>query len=185
LTARALSGQLDQGQQEVRDASRRLREHLERETVEGTIRQLAARIADHQHMFILGRHRSFPLALEAALKIKEVSYLHAEGFAAGELKHGVIALITNGAPCVVLATDPDFRHEALAAASEVRARGAFTIGLATEPHPDFDVTLPIAGNGSAAYEIAATTQLLAYETARLRGCDPDKPRNLAKSVTVK
>jgi glucosamine--fructose-6-phosphate aminotransferase (isomerizing) len=140
---------------------------------------------DHQHLFVLGRHRNAPSALEAALKIKEVTYLHAEGFPAGELKHGVIALVTNGTPCLVLAPDEDSRKEALAAAAEVAARGAFTVGLSPHDEAEFAVTLPVCGGPSAPYEVAALTQLLAYELALLLGCDPDKPRNLAKSVTVK
>ncbi|MDQ2742838.1 MAG: glutamine--fructose-6-phosphate transaminase (isomerizing) [Chloroflexota bacterium] len=185
MAARILAGEAERGATEVHDASYRLDSLFEREAVHGTIRDTARRITDHQHLFILGRHRNYPLALEAALKIKEVSYLHAEGFAAGELKHGVIALITNGTPCLILAPDEDFRHEALAAASEVQARGAFTVGFSPRPESEFDVTLPVSCSVSAAYEISATAQLLAYELALLRGCDPDKPRNLAKSVTVK
>jgi glucosamine--fructose-6-phosphate aminotransferase (isomerizing) len=185
LLARTLAGAGDRGASELREASYRLESLLDREKVQETIGETARRIGDHQHLFVLGRHRNYPLALEAALKIKEVSYLHAEGFAAGELKHGVIALITNGTPCVVLAPDEDFRREALAAAAEVRARGAFVIGLSPRPEAEFDVTLPLSGCTAAPYEIAATCQVLAYELALLRGCDPDKPRNLAKSVTVK
>lgn len=185
LTARALAGELQRGVEELRDAGYRLEAVLERETVQGTIAATARRIADHQHLFVLGRRRNFPLALEAALKIKEVSYLHAEGFAAGELKHGVIALITNGTPCLILAPDEDFRTEVLAAAAEVRSRGALTIGLSPHADAEFDITVPVTGAPSSAYEIAAISQLLAYELALLRGCDPDKPRNLAKSVTVK
>lgn len=185
LTARALAGEVERGASELRDASHRLASLLDRETVEGTIRDTARVIGDHQHLFVLGRHRNYPLALEAALKIKEVSYMHAEGFASGELKHGVIALVTNGTPCVILAPDVDFRKEALAAAAEVHARGARTIGLSPRPEAEFDVTLPLSGGTSAPYEIAGISQVLAYELALLRGCDPDKPRNLAKSVTVK
>ncbi len=185
LTARALSGDLDRGITEILDAGRRLETLLQRELVEGAMQEIALHIGDHQHLFILGRHRNYPLALEAALKIKEVSYLHAEGFAAGELKHGVIALIARGTPCIILAPDDDFRGEALAAASEVKARGAYTLGLSPRPEEEFDVTLPVSGSVSSSFEIAALCQLLAYELALLRGCDPDKPRNLAKSVTVK
>jgi glucosamine--fructose-6-phosphate aminotransferase (isomerizing) len=86
---------------------------------------------------------------------------------------------------LVLAPDGDFRNEALAAAAQVRARGALTIGLSPCPEADFDVTLPVCSAPSASFEIAVISQLLAYELALLRGCDPDKPRNLAKSVTVK
>ncbi|MDQ2736462.1 MAG: glutamine--fructose-6-phosphate transaminase (isomerizing), partial [Pseudomonadota bacterium] len=185
LTARALSGELERGVQELRDAGGRLESLLDRETIDGAIRDTAQCIGDHQHMFVLGRHRNYPLALEAALKIKEVSYIHAEGFAAGELKHGVIALISPGTPCLVLAPDSELRGEALAAAAEVKARGGCTVGLSPRPEQEFVITLPVSGTAASAYEISASTQLLAYELALLRGCDPDKPRNLAKSVTVK
>lgn len=185
MTARALAGEPDRGADEIRDSGFRVDWVLDAEHSSAKIADTARRIGDHQHMFLLGRHRNFPLALEAALKIKEVTYLHAEGFASGELKHGVIALITPGTPCLILAPDDDFRRESLAAAAEVRARGAFTVGFSPTDESEFDVTLPLSGNCSSAYEISVTAQLLAYELALLRGCDPDKPRNLAKSVTVK
>jgi glucosamine--fructose-6-phosphate aminotransferase (isomerizing) len=185
LVAWALAGDVDRGVSDLRDAGSRVDALLDRAAAEGAVRDTARKVVDQQHLFVLGRHRNYPLALEAALKIKEVSYMHAEGFAAGELKHGVIALITPGAPCVVLAPDEDFRREALAASAEVRARGALTIGLSPRPEPEFDITLAVSGTPGAPFEIAAVTQLLAYELALLRGCDPDKPRNLAKSVTVK
>jgi glucosamine--fructose-6-phosphate aminotransferase (isomerizing) len=185
LAARALAGQLEIGLAEIHEASYRLESLLERERADDTIRWTAREIGSHQHLFILGRHRNYPLALEAALKIKEVSYLHAEGFASGELKHGVIALIAPGTPCIILAPDNDWRGEILAAAAEVRARGAYTIGISPRDEAEFDRTLPVSGSVSSSYEIAAICQLLAYELALLRGCDPDKPRNLAKSVTVK
>ncbi len=185
LVSHLITGDADRGVREVRAAASRVESLLDRETVHGLIKSTARLIVDHQHLFVLGRHRNYPLALEAALKIKEVSYLHAEGFAAGELKHGVIALITNGTPCLILAPDEDYRREALAAAAEVRARGAFTVGFSPRAEAEFDITLPVHGASSAPYEIAGASQLLAYELALLLGCDPDKPRNLAKSVTVK
>jgi glucosamine--fructose-6-phosphate aminotransferase (isomerizing) len=185
LVSHALAGDVDRGADELCDAALRLESLFEREHRCLHIRRTAQEIAESQHLFILGRHRNYPPALEAALKIKEVSYMHAEGFASGELKHGVIALVTNGTPCVILAPDQEYRKEALAAAAEVRARGALTIGISPREESEFVTTLCIAGSHSAPYEIAATTQLLAYQLARLRGCDPDRPRNLAKSVTVK
>ncbi|MGH2443440.1 MAG: SIS domain-containing protein, partial [Chloroflexota bacterium] len=184
MTARALAGDAALGASEVREAGDRL-EALLHSDVSDALADVARVCAEHQHLFVLGRHRNYPLALEAALKIKEVSYLHAEGFASGELKHGVIALIAPGTPCVVLAPDADLRGEALAAAAEVQARGAYTIGISPRPEAEFAVTLPVSGAMSSPYEIGAICQLLAYELALLRGCDPDKPRNLAKSVTVK
>jgi glucosamine--fructose-6-phosphate aminotransferase (isomerizing) len=185
LVARTLAGETEVGITEVREAASRLESLLDRETVHGLIKDTARRIVDHQHLFVLGRHRNYPLALEAALKIKEVTYLHAEGFPSGELKHGVIALVTNGTPCLLLAPDEDFRREALAAAAEVHARGAFTVGFSPREEVEFDITIPLHGASCAPYEIAGASQLLAYELALLLGCDPDKPRNLAKSVTVR
>jgi glucosamine--fructose-6-phosphate aminotransferase (isomerizing) len=181
----ALRGDAVGGSRDVEEAAYRVEAVLDRERVSGAIRETARRIAGEQHMFVLGRHRNFPLALEAALKVKEVSYMHAEGFAAGELKHGVIALVTFGTPCLILAPDEEFRREALAAAAEVRAPGALTVGFSPRPEDEFEITLPISGSASAPFEIAAASQVLSYELALLRGCDPDKPRNLAKSVTVK
>ncbi|MGI8826018.1 MAG: glutamine--fructose-6-phosphate transaminase (isomerizing) [Chloroflexota bacterium] len=185
LTAHALSFDVERGTDELRNAALRLQELLDRDSTRRVIDEVARRTGDHEHLFILGRHRNYPLALEAALKIKEVGYMHAEGFAAGELKHGVIALVTPGTPCFILAPDSDFRREALAAAAEVRARGAFTVGFSPEDNADFDITIKTTDFASAPYEIAGASQLLAYRLALLRGCDPDKPRNLAKSVTVR
>lgn len=185
LTSRALGGDVLRGTQEVLAASRDVESLLSRPAWIEQIRDTARQVSDQGHMFILGRHRNYPLALEAALKIKEATYLHAEGFAAGELKHGVIALVESGTPCLILAPDNDFRAEALAAAAEVHARGALTIGLSNQAEEEFDITLPVSGGASSSYEIAATMQYFAYELALLRHCDPDKPRNLAKSVTVK
>lgn len=185
MTSQALAGATQRGAQEIMQAAHGTRRVLTRARSSQEVDEVSRAIGDHDHLFILGRHRNYPLALEAALKIKEVSYLHAEGFAAGELKHGVIALITPGTPCLILAPDADFRREALAAAAEVRARGALTIGFSPQAEPEFDITIDVSDGPSAPYEIAASSQLLAYRLALLRGCDPDKPRNLAKSVTVK
>lgn len=185
MTARALAGDIGAGIADILAAGYRLETLLDREAVDGTIRETARQIGDHQHLFILGRHRNYPLALEAALKIKEVSYLHAEGFPSGELKHGVIALVAPGTPCIILAPDDMLRGEALAAAAEVRARGAYTVGFSPSAEVEFAVTLPVSGTSASPFEIAVISQLMAYELALLRGCDPDKPRNLAKSVTVK
>ena len=185
MTARHLAGEAERGRTEITEASYRLESLLERERIDDDIAATARAFGDHQHLFVLGKHRNYPLALEAALKVKEVSYLHAEGFAAGELKHGVIALIAPGTPCVVFAPDDCLRSEALSAAAQVQARGAFTVGLSPRDEEEFAVTLPVSGTGASTFEIAVVCQILAYNLALLRGCDPDKPRNLAKSVTVK
>jgi glucosamine--fructose-6-phosphate aminotransferase (isomerizing) len=150
------------------------------------IREIAGRVNPHDHLFAIGRGLSYPLALEAALKIKEVSYLHAEGFAGGELKHGVIALIEPGTPCLVLAPRDETHDGILSGAMEVKARGARLIGISPDPHEAFDDHIPVADLGLAtAIASAVPAQLLAYDLAIRRGHDPDKPRNLAKSVTVR
>jgi glucosamine--fructose-6-phosphate aminotransferase (isomerizing) len=150
------------------------------------IRQTAARIKNAQHLFVIGRGLAYPTALEAALKIKEVSYIHAEGFAAGELKHGVIALIEKGTPCVVYAPNDETRADILSGAMELKTRGGFIIGIGPEHDPVFDIHLATPDVGDASPLInALPAQQLGYHVALLRGYDPDKPRNLAKSVTVK
>jgi len=150
------------------------------------IRQIAETIHTREHLFVIGRGPSYPLALEAALKVKEVSYIHAEGFAGGELKHGVIALIEPGTPCLVLAPSDETYEDIMAGAMQVKARGAMLIGVSPAPHEAFDYHVPVADLGPATAILnAPPAQLLGYYLALLRGHDPDKPRNLAKSVTVK
>ncbi|HMM40633.1 MAG TPA: glutamine--fructose-6-phosphate transaminase (isomerizing) [Thermomicrobiales bacterium] len=147
---------------------------------------VAERINDRRNLFVIGRGLSYPTALEAALKIKEVSYLHAEGFAGGELKHGVIALIEAGTPCIVYSPLDETRTDIISGAMELKARGGLIIGISPEDDEVFDIHLPIADVGDASpLVMAPPAQMLGYELALRRGYDPDKPRNLAKSVTVK
>ena len=147
---------------------------------------LAESMVQRDHLFLIGNGLSYPLALEGALKIKEVSYIHAEGFPTGELKHGVIALVEPGTPCIVLAADGPDLQRTLVSAEELKARGGRIIGIGAAPHPAFDTFIPVSGTGLKYYFGALTVlQLLALELAQLRALDPDKPRNLAKSVTVR
>lgn len=151
-----------------------------------SILSLAESMVQREHLFLIGNGLSYPLALEGALKIKEVSYIHAEGFPTGELKHGVIALVEPGTPCIVLAAEGPDLHRTLVAAEELKARGGRIIGIAAAPHPAFDTFVPVAGSDLKYFFGALTVlQLLALELAQLRALDPDKPRNLAKSVTVR
>jgi glucosamine--fructose-6-phosphate aminotransferase (isomerizing) len=153
---------------------------------EDQIRAVAQRIWQSEHLFVVGRGLSYPTSLEAALKIKEVSYVHAEGFAAGELKHGVIALVQNGTPCVVYAPRDETSADTISGAMELKARGAHIIGVGPVNDPAFDdyVWTPDVGDAAPIVQ-ALPAQMLGYHLALLRGNDPDKPRNLAKSVTVK
>jgi glutamine---fructose-6-phosphate transaminase (isomerizing) len=150
------------------------------------VKEVARLSRRKEHLYIIGRGLNYPTALEAALKVKEGSYVHAEGFAGGELKHGVIALIEHGTPCMVFAPDDETRDDILSGAQQLKARGGFIIGVAATPSAAFDVHIPVAEVGDAQPLLnVLPAQLLGYHLALLRGHDPDKPRNLAKSVTVK
>ncbi len=147
------------------------------------LKDLSARLASHSHLFVIGKNHHHPTALETALKIKESSYLHAEGFPAGELKHGVIALIETGTPCLVI---DDGVGEIISSAMELKARGAFIIGISPQKHQVFDYHLKIPNLPQTSLIHAILPgQLLGAYLALARGFNPDMPRNLAKSVTVK
>ena len=159
----------------------------------GPIHDLARELADAKSVLFLGRHAGYPVALEGALKLKELAYIHAEGFAAGELKHGPIALVEEGMPiiCVVPPQGRDFLHEKMVSGiQEVRARGARTIVLAEEDDesvkPYADVLIPLPKVPTLLQPMVAVVplQLFACELATAMGHDVDMPRNLAKSVTV-
>lgn len=150
------------------------------------IRATANTLAQSSNAFVLGRAVSYPLALEAALKMKEISYIHAEGFAGGELKHGMIALIEKGTPCLVVSPSDDTYQESISNAAEVKARGGYMIGIGSKNNAIFDDFVRVADAGSAnTIPLVVAVQLLAYYTALMLKRDIDKPRNLAKSVVVK
>jgi glucosamine--fructose-6-phosphate aminotransferase (isomerizing) len=185
LTAHAMRKQLDEARASLCRAADDI-ERLLSGPARAELQNIAQEIQLREHMFVLGRGACHPIALETALKIKEVSYMHAEGFAGGELKHGVMALIEPGTPCLVLALPDDTQADVLANAMQVKARGGNLIGIAPEPLPAFERTIRVQDVGPATLITASVpAQLLGYELARLRGHDPDMPRNLAKSVTVK
>ncbi len=198
LVAFAMAGREAEGAQRVREAA---------DAVEKTIRGndakargLALELSKRESVYFIGRGVNFPVALEGALKLKEVSYIHAEGMPAGELKHGTLALVSPGVP-VILLNPRDYTHEdTLNNGREAKARGAKLIGVSDEESDAYDdfVRLPKmdgnddgSGGGNEDAELfyplleAIPLQLLAYYCSVARGLDPDKPRNLAKSVTVK
>jgi glucosamine--fructose-6-phosphate aminotransferase (isomerizing) len=154
------------------------------------VRAIAERYRDARDVLFIGRHTGYPAALEGALKLKELSYLHAEGHPAGELKHGPIALIEDGVPVVAVATQCHVYRKMLSNIQEVRARGARVIAVATEGDTEIgalaDHVLEVPATPELMSPVVVTVpmQLLAYHVATLRGCDVDQPRNLAKSVTV-
>jgi len=156
----------------------------------GQIREIAAANIDKDNWLFLGRGFNYPVALEGALKLKEISYIHAEGLPAAEMKHGPIALIADSMPAVFVATAGPQYDKIMGNIAEVRARGARTIVVATEgdetiaEHADHLITIPDAPEFLQPMLTVVPLQLLAYHAAVLRGHDVDKPRNLAKSVTV-
>ncbi len=152
-----------------------------------TCEEVAKTIAGSDNLLYIGRGSDYPLALEGALKLKEISYIHAEAYPAGELKHGTISLITEGMPLVAVVTDHRLLKKTTGNIKEAKARGALTVAVhAADMTVDADIALPtpVTDDIFAAMPAAVPLQLLAYYTAVARGCDVDKPRNLAKSVTV-
>jgi glucosamine--fructose-6-phosphate aminotransferase (isomerizing) len=185
LTATELAGTWNAGQRSILNAADAIETILTDGMIE-RVREIASYVAECDHLFAIGRGIHYPSALEAALKIKEVSYVHAEGFAGGELKHGVIALVEPGTPCLVFAPSDETRVDVLSGAAELRSRGGHIIGVGSTGDACFDdfIQVPEVGLGSPLVE-AVPGQLLGYFAALARGNDPDRPRNLAKSVTVK
>ena len=158
--------------------------------VEDKIQLVAKDFLDSKGSMFLGRGSSFPIALEGALKLKELSYLHAEGYPAGEMKHGPLALIENGLPVIVIAPHDKYFHKTVSNMQEVIARGG-KILLITDSNENivnenirFKVDLPFVEESLSPFLFTIPLQLLAYHVALLKKCDIDKPRNLAKSVTV-
>ena len=158
--------------------------------LDAEVRALAERYRDVRDVLFIGRHTGYPAALEGALKLKELSYIHAEGFPAAELKHGPIALIEAGVPVVAIATECHIYPKMLSNIQEVRARGAEVIVIATEGDTqigalaDHVLEVPATPELLSPVVVTVPLQLFAYHVAKLRGCDVDQPRNLAKSVTV-
>jgi glucosamine--fructose-6-phosphate aminotransferase (isomerizing) len=154
------------------------------------IKQIAKKFSEADDLFFLGRGYSFPVALEGALKLKEISYLHAEGYSAAEMKHGPIALIDANTPAVFLVPKDSMYDKTMANLAMIRARKGPILALATEGDKDIkkvsDAVIYLPKTVEALYPILASVplQLFAYHIAVDRGCDVDKPRNLAKSVTV-
>ncbi|MBI2133482.1 glutamine--fructose-6-phosphate transaminase (isomerizing) [Candidatus Woesearchaeota archaeon] len=185
LLAYAAAGKLGEGKRLLLDTASAVNDMLN-PRYEEHIRKLAERLRSNENIYIIGRSLNYPMALEAAIKIQETSYIHAEGFAGGELKHGPIALISKGTPCIALVANDHVKDETISNAMEIKSRGGYIIGISPENNDVFDywIKVPDAGNASPIVNIIPI-QILAYQLAVLKGLDPDMPRNLAKSVTVK
>jgi glucosamine--fructose-6-phosphate aminotransferase (isomerizing) len=154
------------------------------------IEEIAQRFYDKPFFLYLGRHIGLPVALEGALKLKEISYIPTEAYSAGEMKHGPIALLEEGTPVVVVATNIHVYDKIVSNIQETRARGAHVIAVATDGnediqhHADDVIYVPSTPAFLQAALAVIPLQLLAYRIARLRGLNVDQPRNLAKTVTV-
>ena len=154
------------------------------------IKFIAEYLKDKTNGFFIGRGLDYKIALEASLKMKEVSYIHTEAFASGELKHGTIALIESGTPVIVIATQKNLLDKSVSNIKEVKARGAYIITVGFENDEslkevsDSFISLPLCDDLFSGFLSIIPLQLLAYYTSSLKGIDVDKPRNLAKSVTV-
>jgi glucosamine--fructose-6-phosphate aminotransferase (isomerizing) len=172
---------------ELRTLPRQIQQVVE---ADGPLEDLGRDVADHDHAFFLGRDANYGTALEGALKLKEISYIHAEGYAGGELKHGPMALLENQVPVVAIVGPDETRSTMLGNIGEVEARDARVLAVA--PSDDEEIgkiasgTVGVPPTHPLLFPVTASValQLLAYHAARARGCPIDKPRNLAKSVTV-
>ena len=185
ILAFTMANRREEGIAKVRGICSKIDETLERN---GTrLKELAERTKHKDNFYYIARGINCAIASEGALKLKEISYIHAEGMPAGELKHGSLALIEEGTPVVVICPKDYTFEETLANAAETKARGAFVIGVSEVCHPLFDEWIEIHSVEEIFYPLVTIIplQLLAYYLAVARGTDPDKPRNLAKSVTVK
>lgn len=181
----ALSGKISNAKKALEVAKEDIKKILSKKSLEN-IKKMSKDLSKAQNIYALGRGTNYPNALEACLKIKEVSYIHAEGFAGGDLKHGPIALIEKDVPVIVFVANDESEAEIISNAMEVKARGAKVIGISYRNNEVFEQYLPVEKNGFYT-PIASIVypQLMAYYIALEKKFDPDKPRNLAKSVTVK
>lgn len=185
LIAFAVAGKLKEGKKLLIETASKINDMLNPRFLKH-VKKIAEELSDHEHVYIIGKAANYPMALEAGIKIKEVSYIHAEGFPAGELKHGPIALITEGTPCISLIAEDEVKKETMNNTIELKSRGADIIGVSPHLHESFHhwIRVPDVGLASPIVNIIPI-QLLAYYLSVLRGVNPDMPRNLAKSVTVK
>jgi glucosamine--fructose-6-phosphate aminotransferase (isomerizing) len=178
------ASQFIQNLTQVTDNIKQMLEHTKQ------IEYIAKRLVDAQDAFFIGRGLDYTLSLEGALKLKEISYIHAEAYAAGELKHGTIALISENVPVFALATQQKVYSKVISNIREVKARGAYVVLLSCDENVldpslcNVHISLPKVDDLFTVFESAVVLQLIAYYTSDAKGLDVDKPRNLAKSVTV-
>lgn len=185
MLAFALKGNVSEAQKLLLNAAKEVERLLTDDNLK-KFRKICKKLAEAEHIYTIGRGLVYPVSLEAALKIKEVSYVHTEGLPGGELKHGTIALISQGTPCIVFAPTDETYHAIISNATEIKARGGYIIGVSPLPNQIFDEYIEVKDCKEATIiPMVIPAQLFGYFIALEKGLDPDKPRNLAKAVTVK
>jgi glucosamine--fructose-6-phosphate aminotransferase (isomerizing) len=184
LLAYACACRYEEGKKKLKEVAKKVKEVLTPKNIR-KIKKLAKKLKDKNDIYLIGRGLSYSTTLEGALKLKEVSYIHAEGLAGGELKHGTLALIEKGTPCIAIVPQNGSERDILNNAIEIKSRGGYIIGISNDDNEIFDYSIIVPEVEMHPILMIIPLQLLAYYLAVERGCDPDKPRNLAKSVTVK
>jgi glutamine---fructose-6-phosphate transaminase (isomerizing) len=181
----AMVNRLDEGIQKLTQLSYLISDNININNQD--LEDLAVTLKSKKDFYFLGRGINFAIAMEGALKLKEISYIHAEGMPAGELKHGTLALVESKTPVLGICPNDYTYDEMISNLLETKARGSFVIGVSDRPNPAFEQYIPIPTVEEIFYPLVSVIplQILAYYSAVARGFDPDKPRNLAKSVTVK
>ena len=185
LVTYSLIVKVEEGKRLLSEAAIEVERLLRDENVK-KIKSISKILSKSEHIYTIGRGVSYPTALESALKIKEVSYVHTEGLAGGELKHGAIALISKGTPCIVFAPTDETYEAIISNATEIKSRGGLIVGVGPKNSQAFDYWIQVRDVGEASLiPMVVPAQLFGYYLALEKGLDPDKPRNLAKAVTVK
>lgn len=183
LLAYACADKYEEGGKKLKEVAKKVKNVLTKKNIK-KIRNLAKMLKDENDIYLIGRGLSYSTTLEGALKLKEVSYIHAEGFAGGELKHGTLALIERGTPCIAIVPNNGTKKDILSNAMEIKSRGGYIIGIANEENEIFDYSIIVPETEMHPILMIIPIQLLAYFLALERGYDPDYPRNLAKVITV-
>lgn len=185
MISKALEGKPEEGKKILKKVKADI-ENIISESSRRNVKKAAKKLSNADNIYAIGRGFNYATSLEACLKIKEVSYIHAEGFAGGDLKHGPISLIEQDVPVLVFVADDGADKEIISNAMEVKSRGARVIGIGFSDNQVFETYLPVAKNDIyTPLSSIVYSQLMAYYIALEKNLDPDKPRNLAKSVTVK
>ncbi|MFH1895695.1 MAG: glutamine--fructose-6-phosphate transaminase (isomerizing) [archaeon] len=185
LLANSCTGKFDSALNELNEVSFKMQQAIEFNSI--SVKELSSKIKSASDVYFIGRSLNYPVALEAALKLKEISYIHAEAFQAGSLKHGPLALISKGVPVIAVMPKDKVFKDTLNNAVEAKARGAFIVGVSNEFNEAFDFFIKLPETKELLFSLVSIIplQLLAFHTAVFLERNPDRPRNLAKSVTVK